>query len=159
MLLPLCPDGHKILLERTLSCVDNKYVDFIFSHCVVPKMSSQHLTVVTHYPASQAALARLSSCDNTVAERFEVFFQNVELANGYHELTDHDEQKQRFQKDNLRREINGKMRIDPDLRLLDAMKFGLPDCSGVAAGFDRIMMLRVGATSISEVLSFDWNSS
>ena len=134
-------------------------VDYIFSHCVLPKMSSQHLTVVTDYPASQAALAKLSPGNNKVAERFEVFFQNVELANGYHELTDCAEQNKRFQKDNHQRETNEKMRIDPDLRLLEAMKFGLPDCSGVAVGFDRIMMLRVGASSISEVLSFDWNSA
>ena len=125
----------------------------IFSHCVIPEFSSQNFTVVKNYPASQAALAKLNACDSGVSERFEIFYRGVELANGYHELTDFKEQQQRFENDMTNRKILRKSQVTSDQRLLDAMQHGLPDCAGVAVGFDRVMMIKSGASSISDVIS------
>ncbi len=146
------------LMKNDLLTYDQS-VDFIFSQCVIPKFSSHNFTVVTDYPASQAALAKLNDANDRVSERFEVFYQGVELANGYHELTDPDEQQLRFQNDINQRKVSGKMTVESDQRLLDAMQSGLPDCSGVAVGFDRVMMVKTGAKSISEVMCFDWSSA
>ncbi len=134
-------------------------IDFVFSQCVVPNFNQQALVVVYHYPANQAALAKLSSSNSNVSERFEIFYRGVELAHGYVELTDPDEQLLRFQEDINQREANGQKNIKIDERLIRAQQYGMPECAGVAVGFDRLMMLKMGARSISEVISFDWESA
>ncbi len=127
-------------------------LDFAFSGLLQPRMEGTWL--VYDYPASQASLARLSDDNPKVAERFELFVDGVELANGFHELTDASQQRQRFEADLGVREKRGQLLPALDERLLAALEAGLPDCAGVALGLDRLLMLLLGKTSISEVMSF-----
>ena len=110
--------------------------------------------MVYHFPASQAALAQISSEDLRVAERFEFYYKGLELANGFHELADVREQLHRFELDNRQREKAGLPVRNIDKRLLGALQAGIPDCSGVALGVDRLLMIAMGAESIKEVISF-----
>lgn len=109
---------------------------------------------VTRYPADQAALARLCPDDPTVAARFELIVDGVELANGYFELTDADEQRRRFAADVEARRISGLVEPTVDEKFLRALEAGLPDCAGVALGVDRLLMLAMGADSLAEVMPF-----
>jgi lysyl-tRNA synthetase class 2 len=111
-------------------------------------------TFLLDFPAEQAALARVRRGDPPVAERFEAFVAGVELANGYHELADPAEQARRFAADVAARAARGLPAVPADERLLAALAHGLPDCAGVALGFDRLVMLAVGGTRIEEVLAF-----
>ncbi|MGB1092858.1 MAG: EF-P lysine aminoacylase GenX, partial [Oceanobacter sp.] len=125
------------------------WLDVIMSHAVEPALPRNTLVFVHEFPASQAALARVveNESGQKVAQRFELFWNGSELANGYQELTDAEEQARRFS-------LDGRL---VDQRLLDAMAHGLPECAGVAIGLDRILMHRLGVETISEVLAFDWN--
>lgn len=134
------------------------YLDLIMSHVIEPQFDTGRLTFVTHYPAEQASLARISAEDPRVAERFEVFAGGMELANGFHELADADEQKARMLAENRTRVEMGKPGIKPDQHFLAALEAGLPDCSGVAVGFDRLVMLATGKQTIQEVLSFTFDN-
>ena len=116
------------------------------------------LTVVTHYPASQAALARLDANDLTVALRFEVFLGAMELANGYVELSDADEQRQRFEKELDLRRAAGRRAAPIDESLLAALEHGLPDVAGVAVGFERLHMLYESTGSIADVITFSFGT-
>jgi len=109
---------------------------------------------ITDYPAEQAALARLREGDPRVAARFELVVDGVELANGYWELGDADALADRFERDLAVRRERGLPLPPVDQRLLDAHRSGLPDCAGVALGFDRLLMLRLGAGSLAEVMPF-----
>lgn len=109
---------------------------------------------VTHYPAPQAALARLHRDDPGFAARFELVINGVEIANGYHELTDGEEQRRRFAVDVEARRLAGKVEPTVDERFLAALDAGLPDCSGVALGVDRLLMLQQGADSLADVMPF-----
>ncbi len=109
---------------------------------------------IYHFPASQAALAEISTEDHRVAERFEVYFKGVELANGFRELRDSKEQRQRFELDNRRRALAGLPEQPIDEYLLAALSQGMPDCSGVALGIDRLVMLALKADSLQEVIAF-----
>lgn len=129
------------------------WLDMIMSHKVEKALPENQLVFIYNYPASQAALAKLNTDDSgqMIAERFEVYLNGLELANGYHELTDSKEQYQRFEK-----ELVGTDR-PIDEKLIAAMadaEAGLPDCAGVAVGIDRILMLQLGVNTISEVISF-----
>jgi lysyl-tRNA synthetase class 2 len=136
------------------------WLQLISSHLLEPRLSGLGICFIHDYPASQAALARLDVIDGIqVARRFEVFVHGVELANGYQELTDAGEQRQRFERDNARRREHGLPECPLDERLLAALEHGLPDCSGVALGLDRLLMVKTGVTDISEVLAFDWSAS
>jgi lysyl-tRNA synthetase class 2 len=129
------------------------WLDLLLTHVIEPALDTG-LVFVSDYPASQAALARLRSGDPPVAERFEVYLGGIELANGYHELTDAAEQRRRFEQDNARRCARGLATVEPDRRLLAAMQSGLPDCAGVALGIDRLLMIAGGAAHIDEVIAF-----
>ena len=109
---------------------------------------------ITRYPADQAALARLHVDDPGFAARFELVVDGVELANGYHELSDPEEQRRRFACDVEQRRIRSLVEPDVDEKFLAGLDHGLPDCAGVALGVDRLLMLRTGAASLSEVLPF-----
>ncbi|CCK74363.1 MAG: EF-P lysine aminoacylase GenX [Oleispira antarctica] len=129
------------------------WLDMIMSHKVEKALPENQLVFIYNYPASQAALAKLNKDDNgqMIAERFEVYLNSLELANGYHELTDSKEQRQRFEQ-----ELRATDR-PIDEKLLTAMadtEAGLPDCAGVAMGVDRILMLQLGMKTIAEVISF-----
>ena len=130
------------------------YLDLIMSHFVEPTFSPDRLTFVTHYPAEQASLARLNKNDPRVAERFEVFAGGLELANGFYELADVAEQRNRMLYDNKQRVEMGLTEIELDQDFLSALEAGLPDCSGVAIGFDRLVMLATGKQNINDVISF-----
>ena len=129
-------------------------LDYVFSQYVQPKLKKDMVYFVTNYPACMAMLAKLDKGTPVTAKRFEVYFNNLELANGYEELTDAVEQKQRFQQELLERREAGLDDVPMDKHLLAALSHGLPDCSGVAMGLDRLLMLMTGATSIDEVLTF-----
>jgi lysyl-tRNA synthetase class 2 len=133
------------------------WLDLLMSHVVAPAFPKDRLSYVYDYPASQAALARIRQGNPSVAERFEVFLGNLELANGFHELTDHREQCERFKKENRRRLDLGLPVLPADQRLINALAHGLPDCAGVALGLDRLLMIATGASHINEVLTFPWD--
>ncbi|WJY15529.1 elongation factor P--(R)-beta-lysine ligase [Pectobacteriaceae bacterium CE90] len=109
---------------------------------------------VYHFPATQASLAEISTEDHRVAERFEVYFKGIELANGFRELTDSHEQRQRFEQDNRKRIARG-LPVQPiDENLLAALEAGMPECAGVALGVDRLIMLALNAETLSDVIAF-----
>jgi lysyl-tRNA synthetase class 2 len=130
------------------------WLDLLMSHCVEPHLGAAGMTFVHDFPASQAALAQVRDGDPPVAERFEVYVRGIELANGFHELADADQQRRRFAADNARRRATGLPEMPVDERLLAALAAGLPDCCGVALGVDRLVMLATGATRIDEVIAF-----
>jgi elongation factor P--(R)-beta-lysine ligase len=129
------------------------WLELLMGAIVGPRLGAGTLTFVHSYPASQAALARLDPADSRVAQRFELYCSGIELANGFHELASATEQRARFEADNAQRRRLG-LPVSPlDERLLAALT-RLPDCAGVALGFDRTLMLAVGAASLEEVLPF-----
>jgi lysyl-tRNA synthetase class 2 len=130
------------------------FLDLILTHVLEPGFQDKGIVVVYDYPASQAELARIRQDNPPVAERFEVFIRGVELANGYHELSDPVEQHQRFMQDLEKRRALNLIDLPVDHALLEALKTGLPACSGVALGIDRLAMFACDATSIAEVMSF-----
>ncbi|QDP02445.1 elongation factor P--(R)-beta-lysine ligase [Thalassotalea sp. PS06] len=130
-------------------------LQFMFSQMIEPNIGQNRPCFVYHFPATQAALARLEPTDKRVARRFELYYRSMELANGFDELTDVSEQRQRFAKDNELRRENGLPEKIIDERFLAALEAGLPQCSGVAVGVDRLLMLKLGKQQISDVISFD----
>lgn len=135
-------------------------LNLLLANLVEPRLGDGEFTVLAYYPASQAALAKTTMQDGyKVACRFEVYYQGVELANGYDELADHREQKMRLEEANAERLKLGKQSLPIDTAFLQALEKGLPSCCGVAVGFDRLMLLRHQAKSLKEVLPFDWESA
>jgi lysyl-tRNA synthetase class 2 len=143
-LAPDAPEG----LDR------GQLLDWLFATRVQAAFAADSITVVHDYPAEQAALARLKPGQPQLAERFEVFFGPLELANGYRELTDPGEQRARFEADNRIRCRLGRTPMPIDERLVGALESGLPDCSGVALGIDRLLMAATGRRRIDEVVAF-----
>ncbi len=150
--------------ERTHSwMVSEDSVDTIlqvaFNFYIEPQLPLSQPVAITHFPSSQAALAQIDSDDPRVARRFEIYWQGVELANGYYELTDAVEQSLRFEKDiALRQSAKLPYRAADEL-LLAAIKHGLPRCAGVAMGVDRLLMILCNASSIEQVLPFSYQSA
>ena len=133
-------------------------LDFLFDHCVAPGLPAAGAFVLD-YPVCQAALARIVPGFPPVAERFELFLAGMEIANGFHELLDRSEQRQRFAAENARRAGRGLPVMPVDERLLAALESGLPDCAGVALGIDRLLMALTGSRSIDEVVAFSFDRS
>lgn len=129
-------------------------LDLLMAARIGPQLGRSGPCFVHRYPASQASLAKLDPRDPRVALRFELYLEGIELANGFQELGDAAEQRARFDADRQRRAARGMAVPDIDTRLLAALAHGLPECSGVAMGFDRLVMLACGAHRIDEVLSF-----
>ena len=132
----------------------DELLDLVVGARVGPALGKDTLTFLHRYPSSQAALARLDANDPRVALRFELYHRGVELANGYHELSSGAEQRLRFGADQDARRTRGLPTFALDARLLSALDAGLPDCAGVALGFDRVMMLAMGASHIDDVIAF-----
>lgn len=133
-------------------------LDALFSHLLAPTLGHDGcIDAVDAFPASQAALARMEPGDPPVACRFEVFLNGMEIANGYHELCDPHEQARRFARDRTRRRALGKDDVQVDERLLAALVEGLPDCAGVALGFERLLMVRLGLADIADLQAFAWD--
>jgi lysyl-tRNA synthetase class 2 len=144
----------------TISGDRDLWLDLLMSHVLEPQLGGHAIYVIYDYPASQAALARIVTADDVqVGQRFEVYVDGIELANGYCELTDAQEQRRRFSRDNALRVARGQPERPLDEYLLAALEHGLPACSGVALGVDRLLMLASGAANISAVMSFDWERS
>ena len=133
------------------------YLDILLTHCVQPALPPGAVFVYD-YPASQAALAKIRDDDPPVAERFELFINGVEVANGYHELTDPVEQRVRFEHDLSLRAQRGLPTPPVDERFLCALEAGLPECAGVAMGLDRLLMIATGRQNLAEVLTFSWTA-
>lgn len=151
---------HSVLAAHDLANVlspdeqdRDQYLFLLMSHVVEPALGKLGQPVAVYdFPVSQAALAIVK---NNVAERFEVYYQGVELANGFHELTDADAQAERFAQDQLLRSKQGLPSVDADQYLLQALAHGLPSCSGVALGVDRLIALALNQPSIADIMSFD----
>jgi lysyl-tRNA synthetase class 2 len=132
----------------------DELLEVLMGSVIGPRLGRGELTFVHAYPASQAALARLDPADPRAAQRFELYCDGIELANGFHELASAREQRARFEQDVAERRRVGLSDAAVDERLLAALEAGLPDCCGVALGFDRTLMLAAGAQHIDEVLPF-----
>lgn len=132
------------------------WLDLLLVELVERHLGRGRPTILCDYPASQAALARTRIAEGgvEVAERFELYVDGIELANGYHELLDPQVLRSRTRQNNELRQQDGKPPLPEQNQLLTAMQAGLPDSVGVALGFDRIVMLAAGCHSISEVMSF-----
>lgn len=146
--------AHGLGTALAAQCSRDELLDWLMGSVIGPRLGERGLCFVHHYPASQAALARLDPLDARVALRFELYCQGVELANGFEELCDAATQRARFELDRAARRQSGMQAPDVDEALLSALAAGLPAVSGVALGFDRLLMLRLGATHIEQVLSF-----
>ncbi len=139
-------------------------LDYLFATQIQPKFEKKKIYFVTHFPATQAALAEINPENNKTSLRFEVFYHGHELGNGYQELTDSEELLSRFKHDNVTRNSNDLNEIQIDHHLIEAMrkdstKSGLPKCSGIAIGLDRLLMVLLGASSIREVMPFNAQNS
>ncbi len=132
------------------------WLNVLMTHSIEPFLGQEAPVFIYDYPPSQAALAQLMSDEEgqQVAARFELYYQGLELANGYQELTDAEQQKARFHQDNLQRLSLGLQPMPLDHQLLAALASGLPDCAGVALGLDRLLMLQLEKDNIEQVLSF-----
>jgi elongation factor P--(R)-beta-lysine ligase len=134
----------------------DEWLNLLLAARVEPRLGLDRPQIVYHYPASQASLAKVvrSSFGYDVAERFELYYRGIELANGFHELADAAELRKRFEAVNAARIADGRRALPLPERLFAAMEHDLPDCTGVALGFDRLVMLAVGGQSIDEVMTF-----
>lgn len=144
------------LKDASVLCGDNRghWLDFLFSCLIQPELPGNCLTLVSRYPAILPSLARKVPEDDRWVERVELFLGGMELGNGFHELTDPIEQEQRFLSDLKVRARDGLEVPEIDDRLLEALRLGLPDCSGIAIGLDRWLMILMGSRSINDVLAF-----
>lgn len=140
----LCADHHAL------------WLDFLFSHCVQSAMPRNSICLVHDYPAIQSSLARLHADDTRLSERFEVFINGVELGNGFFELSDAEEQNARFEREIAHRQEHGLAAVEKDQLFLDALQTGLPDCSGIAIGLDRLLMIASDCDSIEHVIAFSF---
>jgi elongation factor P--(R)-beta-lysine ligase len=135
-------------------------LNLILGSLIEPQLGQNEICVLAYYPSTQAALAQTQTReDEQVAERFEIYYRGIELANGYHELVDAKEQRKRFEEANAQRHQLGKNTLPIDEKFLEALSQGMPDCCGVAVGFDRLMMLKHNVNTISAILPFDWSES
>ena len=157
-LLKNCAVNNKIHFSAAMLAeysIDD-WLNLLFATCIEPRLVGDRPWLVYAYPASQAALAKITTDPNgvAVASRFEVYYQGLELANGYHELTDAVQQQNRFRRDQTIRQQLHKAEIQIDQRLMAALSAGLPECAGIALGVDRLVMLALGANSIQAAIAF-----
>lgn len=146
----------------------DEWLDWLLLQRVLPAFEKQAFTYLYDYPVTQCALAKIAPAEVDVgvdgspiqvAKRFELFYGEVELANGFFELTDAEEQLQRFRQENNKRKLMAKQLMPVDENFIAALKYGLPACSGVALGLDRLLMVLAGEPCIDRVLSFSWVNS
>ena len=133
------------------------YLDLLMTHIVEPGIASWGLVFVVDFLEQQAALSRIiERGGNSVAARFEAYVHGIELANGYWEESDPDILTRRFEADNRLRAARRQTTREIDERLVSASRAGVPECAGVAVGFDRLLMLMQGRTQLSQVMPFSW---
>jgi len=133
------------------------WLNLLLVELVEPHLGREGPLFLYDYPASQAALARIRHEDPPVAERFELYIRGIEICNGYHELTDPEESRSRMRKQAALRSTESRRSLPQHNLLLEAMQSGLPACSGVALGVDRLVMLALGAESIAEITAFPFD--
>lgn len=134
-----------------------QWLDLLISLVIQPALPENQLTFVYDFPAEQAALAKVRPGSPPLAERFELYLGRTELANGYQELTDAQEQQRRFESENLQRANRGMAICEVDHHMIKALEHGLPECAGVALGVDRLLMAIVGTDSIDDVTAFPFS--
>lgn len=156
-----CAEKHAIDLPTDTDTWDkDTLLHLLVSFLVETHLGKDRLDVLYDFPSTQAALARTKELDDEhVAMRFEIYYKGIELANGYHELTDPLEQKKRLDKELQARIAAGKNPLKIDERFLKALEAGMPDCCGVAVGFDRLMLLRHNKDTLRDVLPFTWENA
>ncbi|HSW85996.1 MAG TPA: EF-P lysine aminoacylase EpmA [Rhabdochlamydiaceae bacterium] len=147
------------LSEEVKKGTKDSLLQLLMSLIIEPHFGKDSLSVITDFPASQAALAKIIQGEEPIAKRFEVYSNGIELANGYHELADPNEQRRRLEESNKERIRLGKTSLKMDEHFLHALDQGLPDCCGVAVGFDRLMLLRHQKDSLEDVLPFPWSEA
>ncbi|MCK5829643.1 MAG: EF-P lysine aminoacylase GenX [Methylococcales bacterium] len=130
------------------------WLDFIFSYKIQPSLKNLGICIVFGYPAIQSSLARVNIDNPLISDRFEVFIEGIEIGNGFFELSNAEEQEKRFNQENKTRELKGLVAVESDKLFLDALKFGLPDCSGIALGLDRLLMVMANTQALSDVITF-----
>ena len=138
----------------------DEWLDWLLTQCVLPTLDKEQFTIIYDYPQSQCALARCyrNESDEMVAARFELFYGEIELANAFDELTDAQEQERRFNSENGERAEAG-LPVQPiDRHLLAALQYGLPPCSGIALGLDRLLMMLCAKKQVADVLTFHWQN-
>lgn len=140
--------------SRGLDLDRDSWLNLLLTHRIEPRLEPDRMTFVYDYPPSQAALARIRPDAEPVAERFELYLGRMELANGFQELTDPDEQRRRFDAELRERSARGLERYPMDERFLAALAAGMPETAGVALGLDRLLMVATGHTHIDQVLTF-----
>ncbi|MGI9238319.1 MAG: EF-P lysine aminoacylase EpmA [Woeseiaceae bacterium] len=141
-------------LREAVGDYHDDWLDLVLATRIVPNFAKDRLTVLQHYPASQAALARLCPHESSVADRFEIFYGAIELANGYVELTDATEQSRRIDADDAERQRRNRAVRPRDVQLLAALDSGLPQCAGVAMGLERLQMVHDQTDDIRDVITF-----
>jgi lysyl-tRNA synthetase class 2 len=152
--LSQCSVNHGLDVDTAASLSRDGLLDFLIGVALGPTLGKDRWVALTHYPASQAALAELDPQDPRVALRFEFYGDGIELANGFQELGHADQQRERFIADNAERLERGLPTRTLDEYLLAALEHGLPPSAGVAVGFDRLMMVATGAAHIRDVMTF-----
>ncbi len=153
----ICAYAQRVSTSTPTGITDkDTWLDWLMGECVAPRFPQNKLTFIYDYPASQAALARIKPDNPAVAERFEVYWGELELANGFHELDNADEQYTRFQVERARRTSQGKHAPPIDEKLIAALHHGLPGCAGVALGLDRLLMASLGKPHIKDVMAFSY---
>ena len=155
---------YKVEIPQGLGTSANEltdWMDWLLTQLVLPKFKKDQFTFLYDYPVAQCALAKISKNEEqvSVAKRFELFFGVSELANGFQELTNANEQLQRFKLENSTRKLLGKNNRLIDKNLIAALSHGLPECSGVAMGLDRFLMVLTKTMDIEKVLSFSWDNA
>jgi len=135
------------------------WLNLLLTHFVEPHLGKDKLTFLYDFPVSQASLAHIREDTPPIAERFELYVNSVELANGFQELTDSDTQRSRFQQDLQMRKNKLLVEVPFDENMLDALTHGLPNCSGVAFGIDRLLMIMVNAEHMHQVISFPFEQA
>jgi lysyl-tRNA synthetase class 2 len=145
-------EAHGVACQASLD--RDAKLDLLMALVVGPKLGAGRPCFVCDYPASQASLARLKPGSPRVAVRFELYLDGIELANGFHELSDAGEQRRRFLGDLATRRERGQHTPPMDEHLLAALTAGMPDCAGVALGFDRVVAIALQAASLSEAMTF-----
>lgn len=151
-----CAKVHQLDIHNAEAMTDvTSWLQLLMSHLIEPQLGMHNQpTFVTDFPIEQAALAKADPYNPAVAERFEVYWKGMELANGFHELCDPKEQRARFEKDNQWRREHGLSEIAIDENFLAALTAGMPACAGVALGVDRLVMAALGVSDITQVIAF-----
>lgn len=139
-------------LSLRVKLSNQQYQELLLDQAIASQLPKDRLTFIYDFPVQQAALAKINH--EGVAERYELYLGNIELANGFQELTDPQEQLKRFEADNHKRQQGGKDKMEVDKSFIAALKAGLPESAGVALGVDRLLMILLGASEIKDVLTF-----